>query len=70
MASVEKVSVALTNEQVSALRAAVETGEYATTSEIGREALRDWQARRPRTLARRYSYGQFSFRLLWLITAA
>ena len=46
MASVEKVSVALTNEQVSALKAAVDSGEYATTSEIVREAVRDWQLKR------------------------
>ncbi len=46
MGSVEKISVALTNEQVSALKAAVGTGEYATTSEIVREAVRDWQAKR------------------------
>jgi antitoxin ParD1/3/4 len=46
MASVEKLSVALTNEQVSALKAAVATGEYATTSEIMREAVRDWQLKR------------------------
>ncbi|MGX9430632.1 MULTISPECIES: ribbon-helix-helix domain-containing protein [Bradyrhizobium] len=46
MASVEKVSVALTNEQISALKAAVEAGEYATTSEIVREAVRDWQLKR------------------------
>jgi antitoxin ParD1/3/4 len=46
MSKIEKVSVALTSEQVAALKAAVETGEYATTSEIIREALRDWQARR------------------------
>src|SRR6266851_5389063 len=46
MATVEKVSVALTNEQVSALKAAVDTGEYATTSEIVREAVRDWQLKR------------------------
>lgn len=46
MASVEKVSVALTSEQISALKAAVDTGEYATTSEIVREALRDWQLKR------------------------
>ena len=46
MASVEKVSVALTSEQVSALKAAVEAGEYATTSEIVREAVRDWQLKR------------------------
>jgi antitoxin ParD1/3/4 len=44
--SVEKVSVALTNEQISALKAAVDAGEYATTSEIVREAVRDWQLKR------------------------
>jgi antitoxin ParD1/3/4 len=44
MANIEKVSVALTGEQVSALKAAVEAGEYATTSV--REALRDWQLKR------------------------
>lgn len=46
MANVEKVSVALTAQQAAALRTAVETGEYATTSEIVREAVRDWQAKR------------------------
>jgi antitoxin ParD1/3/4 len=46
MADIQKVSVALTGEQVAALKAAIETGEYATTSEIVREALRDWQFKR------------------------
>jgi len=46
MADLEKVSIALTREQVAALEAAVETGEYASTSEIIREALRDWQLKR------------------------
>lgn len=46
MPEVQKISVALTAEQVGALKAAVETGEYATTSEIVREALRDWQFKR------------------------
>jgi antitoxin ParD1/3/4 len=46
MANIEKVSVALTGEQVSVLEAAVEAGEYATTSEIVREAMRDWQLKR------------------------
>jgi antitoxin ParD1/3/4 len=46
LASVEKVSVALTSEQISALKAAVDAGEYATTSEIVREAVRDWQLKR------------------------
>jgi antitoxin ParD1/3/4 len=46
MASVRKVSVALTPEQIGLLKAAVDSGEYATTSEIVREAIRDWQFRR------------------------
>jgi len=46
MPEVQKVSVALTGEQLCALKAAVETGEYATTSEIVREAIRDWQFKR------------------------
>jgi antitoxin ParD1/3/4 len=46
MPNVEKMSVALTSQQVAALKAAVETGEYATTSEVVREAVRDWQLKR------------------------
>jgi antitoxin ParD1/3/4 len=46
MSNIEKISVALTAEQVAVLRAAVDAGEYATTSEIIREALRDWQIKR------------------------
>jgi len=46
MPEIQKVSVALTGEQVAALKAAVETGEYATTSEAVREALREWQWKR------------------------
>jgi antitoxin ParD1/3/4 len=46
MANIEKVSVALTGEQLTALKAAVDAGEYATTSEIVREAVRDWQLKR------------------------
>ena len=46
MADIQKVSVALTGEQVATLKAAVDTGEYATTSEIVREAIRDWQFKR------------------------
>jgi antitoxin ParD1/3/4 len=46
MPKIQKISVALTAEQVDALKAAVDTGEYATTSEIVREALREWQWRR------------------------
>jgi Arc/MetJ-type ribon-helix-helix transcriptional regulator len=38
--------VTLTGEEVAALKAAVESGEYATTSEIVRESLRYWQFKR------------------------
>uniref|UniRef100_UPI00260987ED ribbon-helix-helix domain-containing protein n=1 Tax=Asticcacaulis sp. TaxID=1872648 RepID=UPI00260987ED len=41
-----KISVAVTGDQLSAMRDAVATGDYATTSEIVREAVRDWQLKR------------------------
>lgn len=46
MANVEKVSVALTSEMAVMMRQAVESGEYASASEVVREALRDWKFRR------------------------
>lgn len=46
MSAIQKISIALTGEQVASLGAVVEAGEYATTSEIMREALRDWQWKR------------------------
>lgn len=46
MPNIEKVSIALTAEQIAALRAVVDSGEYATTSEVVREAIRDWQLKR------------------------
>jgi antitoxin ParD1/3/4 len=46
MANVEKVSVAVTAEMAAMMREVVEAGEYASTSEVVREALRDWKLRR------------------------
>ena len=46
MANVEKVSVALTPEMAAMLREAVAAGEYASASELMREALREWKERR------------------------
>ena len=46
MPDIHKISVALTGEQIAALKAAVDAGEYATTSEIVREAIREWQFKR------------------------
>lgn len=46
MPHVEKMSIALTQEMAEMVRHAVETGEYASSSEVVREALRDWKHRR------------------------
>lgn len=46
MANVEKMTIALTAEQAVFVRGAVDTGEYASTSEAIREAVREWKERR------------------------
>jgi antitoxin ParD1/3/4 len=46
MPSVEKISIALPPEMVTIVRQAVEAGEYASSSEVVRDALRDWTYRR------------------------
>ena len=46
MPNVEKMSIALTPEMAAAVRAAVASGAYVSSSEVVREALRDWQLRR------------------------
>jgi predicted nucleotidyltransferase len=47
MSTVEKVSLALSNDLLKVVRRAVASGEYASSSEVVREALREWRARRP-----------------------
>lgn len=46
MSKVEKMSVALTPRLAQSVRDAVESGDYATTSEVVRAALREWSDRR------------------------
>ncbi|MBI1867754.1 MAG: type II toxin-antitoxin system ParD family antitoxin [Methylocystis sp.] len=46
MSNVEKISVALTAEQLASVKEAINAGEYATTSEVVREAMRDWRLKR------------------------
>jgi antitoxin ParD1/3/4 len=46
MANAEKISIALPREMVAILRQAVDTGEYASSSEVVRDALRDWTHKR------------------------
>jgi antitoxin ParD1/3/4 len=43
MAKLERITVTMPEEMAAKMRVAVESGEYATTSEIVREALRDWE---------------------------
>jgi antitoxin ParD1/3/4 len=46
MSEIEKVSVALTTELAEKVRIAVRSGDYASSSEVIRDALRDWSERR------------------------
>jgi antitoxin ParD1/3/4 len=46
MATVEKITIALTQEMAGFVREAVDAGEYASTSEAIRDAVREWKERR------------------------
>jgi antitoxin ParD1/3/4 len=60
MPAVEKISIALPPEMVATIRKAVETGEYASSSEVVRDALHDWAMMRD---LNRQSLGEL--RTLW-----
>ncbi|WP_299440444.1 type II toxin-antitoxin system ParD family antitoxin [uncultured Rhodospira sp.] len=42
----EKISVSVTDEHARLLHEAVNSGDYASSSEVVREALREWKTRR------------------------
>jgi antitoxin ParD1/3/4 len=46
VASIERLTVALPERMAKAIRKAVNAGEYASTSEVVRDALRFWEQRR------------------------
>jgi antitoxin ParD1/3/4 len=46
MPSIEKISIALPHEMIAIVRQAVDAGEYASSSEVVRDALRDWTHKR------------------------
>lgn len=46
MRTIEKISIALPPEMLDAARKVVATGEYASNSEVVRDALRDWTQKR------------------------
>jgi antitoxin ParD1/3/4 len=46
MPGIEKVSIALPAEMLTLVHDAVDAGEYASTSEVVRDALREWTLKR------------------------
>ena len=46
MSTIERITITLTSEMAKAVRMAVDAGEYASSSELIREALRDWRHKR------------------------
>lgn len=46
MSNVERLTITLTADMAHAVRGVVDSGSYASASEVIREALRDWQHKR------------------------
>jgi len=46
MADIERLTITLPTEMAGALKGAVSGGDYASVSEVVREALRDWTMKR------------------------
>ena len=46
MGTIDKVTISLPSEMLAEIRAAIDAGEFANTSEAVREALRHWQRSR------------------------
>lgn len=43
MSTIDKISISITRQQHDLVKAAIERGEYASASEVIRDALRDWE---------------------------
>jgi antitoxin ParD1/3/4 len=46
MAEIERLTITLPSEMAAVVKGAVECGDYASSSEVVREALRDWKMKR------------------------
>lgn len=46
MAEIEQMTITLPSDMAASVKSAVAAGDYATSSEVVREALRDWTAKR------------------------
>lgn len=50
MPTIERLTVTMPAEMAALVKAAVKDGDYASTSEVIREALRDWKVKRSLTI--------------------
>jgi antitoxin ParD1/3/4 len=46
MAEIERLTITLPHDMAAVVKGAVEGGDYASSSEVVREALRDWKMKR------------------------
>ena len=46
MAEIERLTITLPHEMAATVKGAVQDGDYASSSEVVREALRDWKMKR------------------------
>ena len=46
MSTIERMTITMPSDMAAVIKAAVETGDYASTSEVVRDALREWKMRR------------------------
>lgn len=46
MAEIERMTITLPSDMAAVVKGAVEGGDYASSSEVVREALRDWKTKR------------------------
>lgn len=46
MSEIERLTITLPHEMAATVKGAVEDGDYASSSEVVREALRDWRMKR------------------------
>ena len=46
MAATERLTITLSSEMAASIKSAVDRGDYASSSEVIREALRDWTMKR------------------------
>ncbi|HEY0106717.1 MAG TPA: type II toxin-antitoxin system ParD family antitoxin [Rhizomicrobium sp.] len=55
---VRKISIALPQEMLDDIRYAVDSGQYASTSEVVREAVREWKGPKKRPFPPNYPYAE------------